>query len=295
MLNQKKDRKQYFNSLKISNWTYSQVIISAICYCLQDIFTENTEKLPKTIFWQKAEFPKKMQQKSLLFNLECFFYSIFDYVLDFETSEVLVKVFIETNIISVYRLEFIKALKRKFEAIDEKRWSCNKLNQSKNINISTLFNIFKGFNLGIIFPDKLVLHIVTWDTYNHYFKTTTDMLDVYKSFLEKLNLFTSSDFDSENFVEKSEIEKRFIINFFQLQTIDGIGIECRYGESENHYFIKLIEFFHTLFPSFSLEEIYIITKNQYLLLNQAKTVIKTKNTPIKTENTLTEAENNKIQ
>jgi hypothetical protein len=36
--NSKLDRKQYFNSLKITNWDYSEVIISAIWYCLQDIF-----------------------------------------------------------------------------------------------------------------------------------------------------------------------------------------------------------------------------------------------------------------
>lgn len=52
--NSKKNRQEYFNSLKIVNWTYSEIIISAICYCLENIFIENTEDLPKTIFWQKA-------------------------------------------------------------------------------------------------------------------------------------------------------------------------------------------------------------------------------------------------
>lgn len=89
--NSKLDQKEYFNSLKIIDWNYTEVIISAICYCLQDIYIENKEKLPKTIFWQKAEFPKEMQRESLLFNLQSFFYFIFDYLVYFETSEDLIE------------------------------------------------------------------------------------------------------------------------------------------------------------------------------------------------------------
>ncbi len=129
--NSKLNRKEYFNSLKITDWGYTEVIISAICYCLQDIYIENKENLPKTIFWQKAEFPKKMQRESLLFNLESFFYRIFDYLVYFEISEDLIEVFEKVNIISVYRLQFIEAFERKFETIDEEIRISIQLNKKK--------------------------------------------------------------------------------------------------------------------------------------------------------------------
>ena len=266
----KKNRKQYFNSLKISNWTYSQVIISAICYCLQDIFIENTEKLPKTIFWQKAEFPEQMQKESLLFNLECFFYSIFDYLVYFQPHQLLVEVFTEINLISVYKLQFIKAFQRKFKEIEKKDLHAKNLN-GKKINKTALFYIFKAFNLAIIFPDYLITNVVTWSWDRNIFVGIINMLDVNQYFLEKLDLFPSTYLNSSNFEKNiEEIEKMFIIDFFQLETIDGIGIKEEYENLENQNFIELVKFFHTLFPSFSLEKIYAITENQYLLLKRQK-------------------------
>ena len=97
------------------------------------------------------------------------------------------------------------------------------------------------------------------------------MLDVYESFLENENLFQSIHFYSRNFdknIEKIEIEKIFILDFFQLQTIASIGIDCQYGCLENQKFIELVKFFHTLFPSLSIEKIYTITENQYLFLKK---------------------------
>lgn len=271
----KVDQKEYFNSLKIIDWNYSEVIISAICYCLQDIYIENKEKLPKTIFWQKAEFPNEMQKESLLFNLQSFFYFIFDYLVYFETSEDLIEVFEKLNIISVYRLQFIEAFKRKFEKIEVENQTSMQLNgNKKNINTIGLVRIFKAFNLNIIFPDQLILNIVAWNDHKNFFCEILEMLDIYKSFLEKLNLFSSISLDSENGgknSEKNHIEKIFLIDFFQLQTIDDLGIKHQYGDLENQNFIKLVKFFHTLFPSFSIKTIYVITENQYFHLKKQKT------------------------
>jgi hypothetical protein len=266
--NSKKNRQEYFNSLKISNWSYSEIIISAICYCLENIFIENTENLPKTIFWQKAEFPEQMQKKSLLFNLKHFFYTIFDYLVYFQPHELLLEVFTEINLISVYKLEFIEAFQRKFKEIDEKKLSTKNLN-GKQINKTALFHIFKVFSLGIIFPAYLITNVVTWSGNKNIFWQIINMLDINKSFLKKSELFPSIYLDSGNFEKNiQEIQKMFIIDFFQLETIDGIGMKKEYGNLENQNFIKLVKFFHTSFPSFSLEKISAITENQYLFLKK---------------------------
>lgn len=176
--NSKKNQQHYFNSLEIAGWAYTEVIISAIYYCLQHIYIENQE-LPKTIFWEKAKFPKEMQRKSLLFDLKSFFYRIFDYLLYFETHEILVEVFKEINIISVYRLQLIQVFNKTFKEIDEKTLSSIDLNSKRNgIHRLALFRILKAFNLGIIFPDELILTIVAWSSYKNYFQEIRNMLDV---------------------------------------------------------------------------------------------------------------------
>lgn len=57
----------------------------------------------------------------------------------------------------------------------------------------------------------------------------------------------------------------FLIHFFQLETIDGIGMKQEYGNLQHQDFIQLVKFFHIVFPNFSLEIIYGITENQCLL------------------------------
>ena len=90
-------------------------------------------------------------------------------------------------------------------------------------------------------------------------------------------MFPSIYLDSGNFEKNiQEIQKMFIIDFFQLETIDGIGMKKEYGNLENQDFIELVKFFHTLFPSFSLEKIYEITENQHLLLKRLKKTLKQK-------------------
>lgn len=102
------------------------------------------------------------------------------------------------------------------------------------------------------------------------------MLDINKSFLKKSELFPSIYLNSGNFEKNiQEIQKMFIIDFFQLETIDGIGMKKEYGNLENQDFIELVKFFHTLFPSFSLEKIYEITENQYLFLKRLKKNVET--------------------
>lgn len=71
------------------------------------------------------------------------------------------EVFEKVNIISVYRLQFIEAFKRKFQKIEVENQTSMQLNgNKKNINKIGLVRIFKAFNLNIIFLDQLILNIV---------------------------------------------------------------------------------------------------------------------------------------
>ena len=114
-------------------------------------FYRKYRKLTKNYFLAKSRISWTNAKKSLLFDLERFFYSIFDYLVYFQPHELLLEVFTEINLISVYKLEFIEAFQRKFKEIDEKKLSTKNLN-GKQINKTALFHIFKVFSLSIIFP-----------------------------------------------------------------------------------------------------------------------------------------------
>ncbi len=273
--NSKKTQEDYFNSLGIADWTLTEVIVSAICYCIQQIHIENSQ-LPKTIFWEKSKSPKEMQKKSLSGNLRIFFDRIFHYLLYFETHEILVKVFIQTNIISVYKLELIKTLKDAFKEIDKKELISQDLYIKRNgIHGLALFRIFQAFNVGVIFPDKLILTVVEWNTTRNYFGEIRNLLEVCELFLNKLTLFMSNVNNTNLEQKKSEdniekINKSFVIAFFQLQTMHEGGIQYGYGDLDNPPFTELVEYFHRTFPSFSVEELLSITAMQYYSLKKKK-------------------------
>lgn len=281
-----KTQQNYFYSLEISDWNYTQVIVSAICYYLKHIFIEN-EKLPETIYWQKVKVKslKQVQKESLLFNVKTFIYDIFVYLMHPETSEILVNVLQQTNIIYAYQLQWINVFHAMLTKIDDNKGRRTSLNPEKEvIHEVSLFRFFKALNFHFIFSHELIFIIIKICIYKGNFQEVRDMLSVYEIFLIKLDLFkfnffnffqheTNSGYDwlqenQEHSFSKKIVEKMFLISFLQLQTVYDKNRATQYGWEKDIYFADLVKLLNEIIPSFSLEKIYSINQTEYLRLQK---------------------------
>ena len=272
--------EEYFNSLNLSTWPYEIVVISAICYLLENIYInyhkslENLDKTNKTSVLGTNSNDVKLLKQNLSYFVEIFIWEIAVYLIDEKYAENLFSVLSKTHIFRIEIIATLKAFTDIFNKLSKKKYS--KYLKNNNSIVKTLSRFFQVFQLNFIFCDSFIqdeiicsIDIATNSIY--YSEGLLEILNIYKLFL--LNYFRFKD-DSKKllYFNNPELEisnqKLFVNTFFYYYISDISYLQIN----------EAVDVFKKLFPSIQFDILQYLAqnkKNENLKekLNQGKNMV----------------------
>lgn len=272
-----KNQNEYFNSLDMSHWDYSTVIISAICYILYYKYGEQ-EKINATLLLDN----EKLQKQSISFKIEVFFIEIFPYLLHKKFSRKLFSVLATTNIFYSESVACINAFVRCFETINKTKYDF----ALRYLDKKSLFCFFRVFRLQFIFPTTLMKTLTCNLKMNSSdstemnssvpfnFHALLTILKTYKIFIQKCAVFKEQESSyPKNFLSQqisSDESTIFVIIFFSAFFSFQEDIN-----KVNWVIYWTVHDFHKMFLSLDVETI-LIKKNKNLQFEKLKDIVSKK-------------------
>lgn len=261
-----KNKKDYFNSLRIANWSYSDLIISAICFLYEHVYKidssiQNTNKV-KIFFYQISFYLLFFETSNSITDID-----LFD--AQQKTSKLLFDTLRKTNILSIHKLDLITSLSAYFYDITaEMKITSISMDDCRDFSIlkQTLPRLFTSLNLNFIFDKKVVTHILTHHFYDDNFSNVKNMFLIYEIFLKKINTFISKEFQKNQSYKKLYDKKVFLLNQNNFINYFLVVPHCKIimnserklneknsyleNNSKNYDLEMLIGLFQYYFPSF---------------------------------------------
>lgn len=225
-------REEYFKSLNVSSWSYENVIISAICYLLENIYRNyptSLENFFKTeVFTNDSDHVKTLKQNISL-NVEMLIVEIAGYLLNKQYSKQLFSVLSNTNIFRIESFATLNAFIYIFEELPKTKYR-HYLKNNTNL-VKTLSRFFQVFQLNFIFCDSFIENSIL-DSINNCTNSIDSsqdlfhILDLYLSFLQKYSSFEKNS-EKLLYVSETKLEisnQKLFVNAFFYNYITGIPL-----------------------------------------------------------------------
>ncbi len=272
--------EEYFNSLNLSTWPYEVVVISAICYLLENVYVEYHNKVKDfynpnkiSVFHKNPNYLELIKQNISL-DVEMLIREIAVYLIHEKYSKKLFSVLNNTNIFRIESFAILNAFTVIFNKLSKKYYT--KYLKTNNNIVETLSRFFQVFQLNFIFCNSFIENEIQTTILNgkisrYYSGDLVEILNIYKLFLQNYFCFKNNSEKLLSFNNpKLEIanQKFFVNTFFHDYISNDSCLEIN----------GPVEIFKKMFPSIQfdiLQHLEQTKKNQNLKekLSQIKNTI----------------------
>lgn len=253
--------EEYFKSLNLSTWPYEVVVISAICYLLENILIKYQTKLENFLNPNKFSFfydqPNYIEliRKDISLDVNLLIRKIAVYLLNNKYSKKLFSVFSNTNIFRIESFATISAFTAIFNDLT-KIIKYDFIFKKNNVTSETLCRFFQVFQLNFLFLNLFIENEAEYsiiDSDKPIYSTINliEILNIYKSFL---NLYYNFKNENNERLSKSlETQCSISDQEFFITTFFNYYIDTILDTEVNSLKLNTaIEMFEIIFPSIEI-------------------------------------------